>query len=307
MPRFCSVFLVPHTHDIEMSEGVVRKTFVTWSQSEPAREWRALVDLDTHAPGLAPRPIAQLDVAGRPAVMMSRVPGEPMSGVLSPRQIEALGSAMRRLFDVPVPAELPVRANDPGTFQQEFRSWLEGDYAWNQCQDPLLVRRAVEAARSWLDRHQPAQNWLVDPVLALGDGNLDNVLWDGEECRLIDWEEYGVSDLCYEIADVVEHASSRLGGCLNIDAFLAEFVLTSEQRERVEHHRRMFACFWLAMLLPGNGGWLRNPPGSTEKQAHWVVEVIGQLAGLTPSVGTTLVEQLAAALDASVLPALPRA
>lgn len=137
------------------------------------------------------------------------------------------------------------------------------------------MRQAVEVARSWLERHQPAQDWLLDPVLALGDGNLDNVLWDGEECRLIDWEEYGVSDLCYEIADMLEHASSRLEGRLDSDALLAELALDVAQRERVEHHRRMFACFWLAMLLPGNGGWHRNPPGSIEKQAQWVIEVTG--------------------------------
>lgn len=29
-------------------------------------------------------------------------------------------------------------------------------------------------------------------------------LWDGEVCRLIDWEEYGASDLTYEIADVLD-------------------------------------------------------------------------------------------------------
>ena len=116
-----------------------------------------------------------------------------------------------------------------------------------------------------------------------GDGNLDNVLWDGEECRLIDWEEYGVSDLCYEIADVVEHASSRLERRLNIDAVLAEFTLDIAQRERLEHHRRMFACFWLAKLLPGNGSWDRNPPGSIEKQAQWVIEVAGNRKAARPA------------------------
>lgn len=150
---------------------------------------------------------------------------------------------MRRLFAALVPPQLPVRVNDPGNFQKEFRSWLVRDYEWSQCQDPSLVRGAVEVACSWLERHQPAEDWLVDPVIAMGDGNLDNVLWDGEECRLINWEEYGVSDLCYEVADVVEHASSRLERRLNIDAPLAEFNLDIAQRERLEHHRRMFACF----------------------------------------------------------------
>ncbi len=270
-----SVRLVPHTHDIEISDGVVRKTFVSWSQGEPEREWQALLHLHEHAPGLAPEPVARLEMDGRPTVVMTCVPGQTLSGTLSPRQVAALGRALRQLFAVPVPPGLPVRANDPAGFQQEFRSWLEQDYDWSRCLDPSLVRSAVSSARSWLDGHAPDQDWLIDPVIAVGDGNLDNALWDGEECRLIDWEEYGVSDLCYEIADLVEHASSRLEGRLDVEAVLAGFALTTAQRERVEHHRRMFACFWLAKLLPGNGGWHRNPPGSTEKQARWVIEVTG--------------------------------
>lgn len=35
----------------------------------------------------------------------------------------------------------------------------------------------------------------------------NNVLWDGSTCRFIDFEEFGVSDLAYEIADLLEHAS----------------------------------------------------------------------------------------------------
>jgi hypothetical protein len=79
-------------------------------------------------------------------------------------------------------------------------------------------------------------------------------MWDGEVCQLVAWEEYGVSDLGYEVADVVEHASSRLGRRLDVPALLQALDLTESQRQRVGRHRRLFAAFWLAMLLPGNGG-----------------------------------------------------
>lgn len=201
---------MPHTHDIEFVGDAVRKVFVSWSDGEPEREWAGIVHLHEHAPDLAPRPIARGVVGGRPAVTMSRVPGRSLGGPVSRAQARALATALRRLFVVPVPTDLQVRANDPVRLQGRFRPWLSEAYEWGLCAEPALVQHAVDVARGWLDRHEPPADWLVDPVIALGDGNLDNVLWDGEVCRLVDWEEYGASDKAYEIADVVEHASSRL-------------------------------------------------------------------------------------------------
>ena len=207
---------------------------------------------------------------------MSRVPGTPLAGQLTDAQTQALAVALRRLFEVPVPPDLRVRANDPVGFSHRFREWLAEEYDWSQCQDAALVQEAVETARLWLDERPASDVWIVDPVVALGDGNLDNVMWDGETCRLIDWEEYGVSDVAYEVADIIEHASSRLERRVDIAAFLQGLSLSEPQRHRVEHHRPFFAAFWLAMLLPGNGGWRRNPAGSTEDQARHVLDLIGR-------------------------------
>lgn len=269
-----SLVRMPHTHDIVIIEDEVRKTYVSWDEDEPKREWAALHHLAIHAPDLAPLPLSQTTVDGRPSIVMSRIPGHPMTGTVSQDQQVALTDALRRLFAVPVPHGLPIRANDPVGFPQRFRPWLTEKYDLGQCQEPALVRRAIEAAVHWL-QHCPAdENWLVDPVLALGDGNLDNVMWDGSVARLIDWEEYGVSDLAYEVADVMEHASSRLERRLDVSSFLDAMELSAGQYERVEGHRRMFACFWLVMLLPGNGGWRRNPPGSTEDQARHLLGIL---------------------------------
>ncbi len=134
--------------------------------------------------------------------------------------------------------------------------------------------QSIEAAMRWLKANPPDDHWIVDPVLALGDGNLDNVMWDGSTARLVDWEEFGVSDLAYEVAGVVEHASSRLDRRLDISSLLTALRLSTDQQERLSRHRRMFACFWLAMLLPGNGSWGRNPPGATEDQARHVLRLL---------------------------------
>lgn len=265
-----------HTHDIEFTDDVVRKTLVSWSQGEPEREWAALVHLDEHAPDLGPRPIARFLVDDRPAVTMSRVSGLPLTGRVTRRQTEALATAVQRLFAVPIPTDLSVRANDPVRFHRRIQQAFSEEYEWSQCQNSTLVRHATDIAQNWLDNHQPPSDWLVDSVIALGDGNLDNVLRDGQVCRLIDWEEYGASGRAYEVSDLLEHASTRLERRLDVQALLGQLTLDGVQRARVEHHRRMFACFWLAMLLPGNAGWRRNPPGSTEDQARHLIELVGQ-------------------------------
>ena len=101
---------------------------------------------------------------------------------------------------------------------------------------------------------------MADAVLSVGDGNLANVLWDGSACRLVDFEEFGVSDLAYEVADVVEHASSRLGRLVDVDALLTGLDLRDGQLARLVEFRRLLAVFWLVMLLPGNRR-IRAQPG----------------------------------------------
>lgn len=149
---------------------------------------------------------------------------------------------------------------------------LAEDHDLTACADADLVRAAKDCAVEWLAA--VTLPGLIDRVIALGDGNLDNVLWDGEVCRLIDWEEYGASDLTYEIADLVEHASSRLSRSLDVDAIIGSLCLDDAQRARLEAHRTLLACFWLMMLLPGSGGFGRNPVGSTEDQARHLLELL---------------------------------
>lgn len=93
--------------------------------------------------------------------------------------------------------------------------------------------------------------------------------------RLVDWEEFGVSDLAYEVADIVEHASSRLERRLDASRFVAALELSEQQLTRLSRHRRLFAGFWLAALLPGTGGWVRHPAGATEDQARHVLHLLG--------------------------------
>lgn len=273
-----------HTHDIAIVGDTVTKTYVSWDQDEQQREWAALQCLAAYAPDLAPRALSRGTHDGRPYIVMSRVPGGQMTDALTQVQQSALAVAVRRLFAVPVPEGQRVRANGLPTLQSRLLPQLRDPPDLGVCRDARLVEHAIDAARGWLQANPPDEEWIVDPVLAVGDGNLDNVIWDGTTARLVDWEEFGVSDLPYEVADVIEHASARLERRLDIPAFLSSLSLSGEQRDRLGRYRCVFACFWLMMLLPGHAAWRRNPPGSTEDQARHVVELLtGEVAlAVTP-------------------------
>jgi aminoglycoside phosphotransferase len=269
------ILLRVHTHRLTMDGDVVRKRFVSWSDGEAKREWAGLTTLARHVPGLAPAPISQEIEDGEPVVVMSRVPGSPLgSKPLTIAQIAALTTALRRLFSAPAALDAEERAFGPSVMRSVVGEWAREDYDLRECRDPALVGRALTLARRWLASDDPQHDRVTDAVLALGDGNLENIMWDGTTCRLIDFEEFGISDIAYELADVVEHVSSRLRRLMDVDAFLDQFPLGTEQRMRLAAFRQLLATFWLVMLLPGNGGFGRNPVGSTEDQAHHVIALL---------------------------------
>jgi hypothetical protein len=153
-------------------------------------------------------------------------------------------------------------------------TWAEGPFDVTGCGHPEMVSAALDAGRTWLGSPDAIPEEILDPVLGQADGNLANVLWDGERCRLVDFEDCGVSDSAYELADLVEHVSGRLGGLLDPDAVVAAVGLTPGQVDRWSAYRRLMAMFWLVMLMPGNPGFDRNPRGATENQARHVLELL---------------------------------
>ncbi|MEO5850918.1 MAG: aminoglycoside phosphotransferase family protein [Nocardioides sp.] len=257
----------------------MRKRYVSWDRGEPDREWAGLALLAEHAPGLAPQPVRRETWEGAPAVVMTRLPGRPLGDApLTAAQVRALADAYRRLYAVPPDAVraagLGERTTGPSTLRATVRLGAAEDGDLGGCRDPALVRDALLTVRTWLDEPATTPDAVVDPVLGLADGNLANVLWDGEVCPLVDFEDCGLSDPAYELADVVEHASSRLPGLLDVEALMAHVDLTGEQQERWAAYRPLFAAFWLVMLLPGNSGFRRNPVGSTEDQALQVLALL---------------------------------
>jgi hypothetical protein len=124
----------------------------------------------------------------------------------------------------------------------------------------------------------------------------------------VDFEDGGVSDPAYEVADLLEHVSVRPRGLLKADDLVEALALSRSQRARLRMFRRPMAVYWLFMLLPGNPAHYRNPPGSLERAsrlclpdaviavAFWCEalgyrrhgEPAGQYLGLVPANGAGL-------------------
>lgn len=277
------------THDLTFTATEVRKRYVSWDRGEADREWDCLTLLAEQAPGLAPRPLRRSTDGHAPVVVMERLRGTPLGGVpLTPAQTTSLGTALRQLYAVPheaiLDAGITERLNGPSTLPQDVTEWLSDSYDLTQCQEPGLVDAAMGAALAWLGR---ADSLPPPQLVALGIADLNpaNIIWDGQTCRLVDFEDGGLTDPAYELADHTEHIAGRLGRTgptnpvarriLDPEALVDAVRLSLEQRERMQCYRPLWAAFWLAMLLPGNSGFRKNPPGTTEAQAQYLLELLG--------------------------------
>ncbi|MDQ0644101.1 aminoglycoside phosphotransferase family protein [Microbacterium murale] len=269
------------THDLSFTDTEVRKRFLSWADGEADREWGCLSLIWEHAPGLAPRPLRRETLSGHPVIVMERLPGDPLGHEpLTAQQTESLGRALRRLYSIPVEriidAGISERRYGPSTLPHALTGWLSETHDLSRCQDPALVADGVEAAREWLTRPDalPAPR-LVG--LGIADLNPANIVWDGQSCRLVDFEDGGLTDPAYDLADHLEHIAGRITGVFDPDALSAAVDLSEEERDRMRAYRPLWAAFWLVMLLPENGGFRRNPPGTTEVQASHVKGLIAAM------------------------------
>lgn len=266
------------THYLTIGATEVRKAFVADHEAQAEREWACLTLLAEHAPGLAPRPLRRED-GERPVIVMSRVPGQPLAPrPLTPAGTGALGAALRRLYDVPGEAVreagIGPRRYGAEALAAVLAEWLADDHDLGECRDPALVGDALDRARAFV-----AAPPLPEPrtsALGIADLNPANVLLHEATVRLVDFEDGGLSDPAYELADHVEHLASRLPGVYDVHALPAAVGLDAEDRARMAAYRPLWAAFWLAMLLPGNGSWRRNPRGTTEAQAGHFMALAGR-------------------------------
>ncbi|WP_432939282.1 phosphotransferase family protein [Kribbella sp. CA-253562] len=247
-----------HTHRLHLDGDVVTKTYVNWSRNEHVREWTALRAISAARPQLVPVPIRFTPPTPYPSIIMSRLPGTPLAGCLSPEELEALHVALTDLWSIPPTDVEPL---DRAAFFERIRSSIS---SWDGAG---IIAEAHQAATEWLaaptDLAQPAH-----PVIGHGDPNLANYLWDGQQVRIIDFEDAGRSDLALELATLVEHIASR---ATDWTTFVDRFTVDPD---RFRSARRLHAIFWLALLRPGSPAAHRNPPGTGELQAERVLELL---------------------------------
>jgi Phosphotransferase enzyme family len=273
------------THEVHIDPGggIVVKRFRSWSRNEPVREWTALTLLAEFAPGLAPVPISA-DLSGDcPTLAMSWLPGVELgSAPITPAQASALADGLERLWrSVPsaereFPSAVPP---NPVSFTGQVRTMVaDGPVLGN---DPV-VARAYATAVAWLDhsaaeQHSSAGHHTVlgRTVLGHGDPCLANFLWDDGQVRFVDFEDSGPSDRAFELAILTEHISAWSDAGLDANEFLSLFGLTRAEENRVHEFRSLAALFWLIMLRPGSTSSTRNPPGTLERQAQRLLELLG--------------------------------
>jgi aminoglycoside phosphotransferase (APT) family kinase protein len=254
-----------HTHDLMFADSHVVKRYTSWERGEHLREWSVLQRVDQHAPDLAPRPIAADLESVPPAITMSAIPGTPLTKAITGSQADGLIAAITALWNVPHEGITGVA---PWTDALDFARQLTA----GPRPTSGVTATAYDAAKAWW--HGPDPQLLKRPprtkVLGHRDPNLDNYLWDGHQIRIVDFEDAAISDPAMEFAILLEHLSWR-----DIDCGHLLKLLTVDDR-RLLAARRLWAMFWLSLLLPGGPAAGRNPAGAADQQAHRLLELLRQ-------------------------------
>ncbi len=269
------------THDLSWSATTVTKRYSRWERGEPRREWEALGLMHGRCPDLVPRPL-DCDLGDTaPFVTMSRLPGAPVETTcpVSTSCLDAIADAITRFHHAYGASELagrPERQWSPSRCVVDVCDWAVEERAQRPPEDvSRTVLAALDAGTDWITRARPVMTEVSPtPVFGRGDGNLANLLWDGERIRLVDFEDAGVSDLPFELADTAEHLSLWADDTIDTEALLDRFDLGADDRARLADYRRLFGLFWLLMLLPGNRAADRNPEGTLDRQAERLLALL---------------------------------
>lgn len=209
--------------------------------SEPPEAWHRTLHIRQLAAqaGVAPR-VVHVDEVRR-AVVSAFVEDRAFAAFYrNPHTGDAalslLGWTLRRVHDLPLPAH--ARAGDP---RHHLRQVWSGALAGFRV--PPFVEEVI---RGLLSCDPPAPERA--PVLCHNDLNPSNLVFDGENLLLLDWETAAPNDPLYDLATVAMFFRMDEAECLRL---LAEYdgVAVSRLPERFHYNRRLVAALCGAMFL----------------------------------------------------------
>lgn len=182
---------------------------------------------------------------------MTKVAGSPLDARdWTTGHMAAVGRANRRVCELS-PSSPRLALSHPTTIVPRTRAlcfeWDRG--ALHLVEADEAVHRAGEVALRWLATRDCDE--IVSGAEALfsrGDPNVSNYLWSSDQLFLVDWEDSGLGDPVFEVADMAEHASTRELGEPMFEELAEASGLTAAAGPRLVASRRLLACFWLAIL-----------------------------------------------------------
>jgi thiamine kinase-like enzyme len=209
-------------------------------EHEPLATWRRRREVQQLAAnaGLTPR-IVHADEMRRAVVSDFVVDRSFPAFYFNPQTRDAaiaqLGRMLRRVHDLPLPHD--AEGMDP-------RDYLAG--LWSALDGFALPPFVSEAVRRVLDT--PAPERRRAPVLSHNDVNPGNVVYDGENLLLVDWDAAGLNDPLYDLASIAVFA--------RMDDETCRQLLAAHDGEPVAvlppgfiHTRRLVAALGGAMFL----------------------------------------------------------
>ena len=219
------------------------RTFVLKVSSEdaPLAEWSRTVHIQQLAgnAGLTPR-VIHVDETRRAVVSDFVVDRSFPAFFMDPRTREAalalLGRTLRRLHELPLPPETELK---------DAREFLVA--TWSELATNIALPAFVgEAVQRVLAEEAPASERAL--VLSHNDVNPSNLVYDGENLLLVDWETAGLNDPFYDLAAISVFARMDEETCQRLlAAYNNEPVSTLPAR--FAYSRRLAAVLCGALLL----------------------------------------------------------
>jgi Ser/Thr protein kinase RdoA (MazF antagonist) len=210
------------------------------AEGEPLENWRGKLHIQQLAAnaGLAPR-VIHADEARRAIVSAFVVDRSFPAFYGDPRTREAaiaqLGRMVRRMHALPLPPEAKSRD------AVEFLTAI-----WSGLANFALPAFVGDAVRRVLAEEPPASSHA--PVLSHNDLNPTNLVYDGENLLLLDWETAGPNDPFYDLAAASVFFRMDEGTCQRLlGAYEGEPV--SSLPARFAYNRRVVAVLCGAAFL----------------------------------------------------------